>query len=137
MHINITKYLEIPYRSGGSDFSGIDCFGLVRLFFKTEFDHEIPAFEYGYEWAKSKQDPIKKHYGDVCEKVNGPIRYGIVGFRMPGYFVEHHLGVVLYDFDQFLHSPLDKPSCTSKLSHPVWNRSVSAYYRVIGIGETT
>lgn len=128
--INIIKYLDIPYKHGGMDFSGIDCFGLVRLFFKNEFNYEIPEFGYGLEWKKSKQDPIKECYRNVCDKIDAPARYGIVGFRMPGYFVEHHLGIILYDFDQFLHSPLNKSSCVSKLSHPVWKRSISAYYEL-------
>jgi len=128
--IDITKYLDIPYKDFGKDFSEVDCFGLVRLFFKLEFHFYIPEFEYDNEWKSSAQNPIEDNYRAVCKKVIAPARYGIVSFRLPGYFVEHHLGIVLYDFEQFLHSPKDKPSCVDKLSHPVWKRAVSSYYEV-------
>lgn len=133
IRIDISKYLNIPFKDFGHDFSGVDCLGIVRLFFKNEFNFYIPEFEYESEWKIIKQNPIENNYAAVCEKIKTPTRYGIVGFRMPGYFVEHHLGIILYDLDQFLHSPLNKPSCVSKLSHPVWKRSVNAFYKVKGL----
>lgn len=133
MRIDITPYLNIPFQHLGDTLSGIDCLGLVRLFYKTAFDFIIPKCEYDFDWDKKEQNLIEEGYQEICEKITAPVRYGIVGFRMPGYSVEHHLGIVLYDFDQFLHSPLDKPSCVSKLSHPLWKRSVTAYYKVKGL----
>ncbi|MFH1429319.1 MAG: hypothetical protein ABIH39_06200 [Candidatus Margulisiibacteriota bacterium] len=130
MRIEISKYLDIPFKHNGSDFSGVDCLGMIRLFFMTEFSFNIPGCEYDEDWNKLGYNLIEEGYRAICKKVLSPVRYGIVGFRMPGYSVEHHLGIVLYDFDQFLHSPLNKPSCVSKLSHPVWRRSINAFYEV-------
>lgn len=39
------KYLSIPYRAGGRDWSGCDCYGLVRLILKEEKGIELPLFE--------------------------------------------------------------------------------------------
>ena len=130
MRIDISPYLNIPFRHNGSNLTGVDCLGIVRLFNKHEFNFDIPGCDYDEDWNKLGYNLIEEGYQAICEKIPTPVRYGIVGFRMPGYFVEHHLGIILYDFDQFLHSPLNKPSCVSKLSHPLWKRSVTAYYKV-------
>ena len=133
MRIDISPYLNIPFRHLGDTFSGVDCLGMLRLFYKTSFGFFIPNCEYDADWDKLGYNLIEEGYQAICEKVATPIRYGVVGFRMPGYSVEHHLGIVLHDFNQFLHSPLDKPSCLSKLSHPLWKRSINAFYKIKGL----
>lgn len=44
--MNIERYIGIPWRMGGRDSSsGLDCWGLVREFYKNEFDINLPAYE--------------------------------------------------------------------------------------------
>ena len=131
--IDISKYLGIPLKHRGSDNSGVDCYGLPRLFYKTEFGIEIPDYMYDGNWCTRGFNWIQEYYKNNWIKIDAPERYGAVGFKMPGYKVEHHLGIVLYDLDMFLHSPLNKPVCVSKLSHPVWKRSISSFYRIKGV----
>lgn len=42
----ITNYLGIPYRKGGSDEGGIDCSAFVCLIFKNVFNIELPRTSY-------------------------------------------------------------------------------------------
>lgn len=42
------KYIEIPYKDHGRDFDGCDCYGLVRLILKDEFDIELPDYSNDY-----------------------------------------------------------------------------------------
>jgi len=131
--IDISKYHNIAFKDFGRDFSGVDCLGLPGLFYKTEFGIIFPEFKYESDWEKQDEDLIAENYQALCERIEKPERYSLVAFRMPGHFVEHHLGIVLWDLDQFLHSPLNQPSRVEKLSHPVWKRSISSFYRVKGI----
>ena len=133
MRIDIAKYLGIPFKHRGSDQSGVDCYGLARLFYNAEFDVDILNYEYDENWCSRGFDWIQKYFKENWIKIDWPERYGAVGFRMPGYKVEHHLGIVLHDLDSFLHSPLNKPVCVSKLSQPVWKRSISSFYHIRGI----
>ena len=130
--IDISKYLGIPYKHRGFNKSGVDCYGLLRYFFNNEFKIKIPDYEYDEEWCSRGFDWIQKYYKENWIKIDASERYGIVGFRMPGYKVEHHLGIILDDLNMFLHSPLNKQVCVSKLSQPVWKRSISSFYSIKG-----
>lgn len=130
--IDISKYLGIPFKHRGADWSGVDCYGLPRLFYKTEYGIEIIDPEYDDNWCTQGFDFIRKYYKENWIKIDGPERYCVVGFQMSGYSVEHHLGIILYDINTFLHSPLDKPVCVSKFSQPGWKRSISSFYRIRG-----
>lgn len=68
--INYTKYIGIPYESGGRDFSKIDCYGLILLLYKEIFDIILPDFqkeeykgEFSNLWSEISKDNLKE--GDV------------------------------------------------------------------------
>ena len=39
--IDVIKYLGIPYKHGGGDSDGINCYGLIKLFYAQEFGIEL------------------------------------------------------------------------------------------------
>ena len=130
MRIDISKYLGIPYKHLGSDWTGINCYGLVRLFYKKELGISIPDYEYDANWCSRGFDWIQKYYKVNWIKIDAPERYCAVGFKLPSYKVEHHLGIVLHDLDMFLHSPFNMAVCVSRLSQPIWKRSISSFYHI-------
>lgn len=40
--MNLRRYIGIPFVNRASGFSGADCFGLVRLFYREEFAYLVP-----------------------------------------------------------------------------------------------
>ena len=131
--IDISKYLGIPFQHHGSDNSGVDCYGILQLFYKEEFNIKLPDYEYDEDWCSRGFDWIRKYYKKNWIPIDSPVRYCVVGFRLPGYQVEHHLGIILYDLNSFLHSPLNRQVCVSKLSQSYWKKAISSFYQIKGI----
>lgn len=127
--IDIIKYLGIPFLHKGRDHNGIDCYGLIVLFYWQEFGIKIPDYSYDKDWYKHDFDYIQKEYQKYGKKINDPEAYCVIGLRMPGRAIEHHLGIMLPDFDSFLHSQLNKPTCVNRLSHPIWKDSEINFYK--------
>ncbi len=44
-----SKYIGIPFKKHGRDFAGVDCYGLLCLVLKEEFNVLIPSFTEKYE----------------------------------------------------------------------------------------
>ena len=40
----LDTYLAIPYRHHGRSDQGIDCWGMLKRYYKDHFDIDIPAF---------------------------------------------------------------------------------------------
>jgi cell wall-associated NlpC family hydrolase len=55
----VEKYLGIPFKDKGRDFSGCDCWGLVRLFLLGEFGIEIDSLWESYAHCRDIES-IKK-----------------------------------------------------------------------------
>ena len=105
--MNIIEYLKIPYKHLGRTKEGTDCFGLVQLFYNTEFSISLADFEnYAENWATSGANLISKNYKAAGFK---PIKFPKFGDLVT--IREHkgvvsHLGVVT-DNQYFLHTTRD------------------------------
>ena len=40
----LSRFIGIPFKVGGEDFEGCDCWGLVKLYFKQILDIDIPDY---------------------------------------------------------------------------------------------
>ena len=54
--MNLGRYVGIPFKDGGRDFSGLDCWGLVRLAWKEERGILMPDMGDEYSSAFARGD---------------------------------------------------------------------------------
>lgn len=125
----IEKYLGIPYKSKGRDFSGCDCWGLVVLFYKNEFNVDLPSYDRWYvdvENLEVLDYTVTNNRATLYEEVKEP-KYGdIVLFRIKGYVV--HCGIVLNN-NMFLHNFYGTNSCIESITSFKWNKRIDGFYR--------
>ena len=79
------KYIGLKYKNLGRDFDGVDCYGLLYLFYKNELNIELPDFyDLGYEkeWYKNCENHILNNIGTKWIKVDKPYKVfdGLVFF---------------------------------------------------------
>jgi len=80
-----TPYIGIPYKAGGREKDGLDCWGLVRLVYREEFGIDLPLVQ----GALSRETLLecKQGWFDIPE----PIEY--CGIEMTQRSVGHHAGL--------------------------------------------
>lgn len=97
------KYMSIPYKHLGSDFSGADCLGLVRLYYKEELGILIPEVDYASAWYNSDPNLIIENYeafGFV--RINTPKQHAVVILELGRMF--NHLGIIIQPPHALLHT---------------------------------
>lgn len=125
-------YLGIPYADNGRDRSGIDCWGLVRLWLKEQQGIDLPSF--ANEYAGSQDPALEELVAREREgwvRVLAPMPGDVVLFRILGR--QWHVGVVVAP-GKFLHAREGQDSVVEGLDSPKWRHRVSGYYRYAGNG---
>lgn len=126
MKYNFEKYIGIKYQHKGRDFSGVDCYGLCYLVFKTEKNIILPDFsnlEYSYDLKEPDEEclvpTLIDSYGKEIMKIvqfpykpfDIPIFYGGNG----NYTVANHMGLFTSDMS-FLHISSRTKSVVDKMN---------------------
>ncbi len=94
-------FLGVPYKHRGRDFSGLDCLGLVLLFY-SKFGLKFPDYEYSEEWKKNGEGKFLEEIPKFFIKVNKPKSLDLVVFKNCfGQAV--HIGVMINRFGRFIH----------------------------------
>jgi len=123
----VQKYTVIPYVNGGRDFSGIDCYGIVYLVYKTERNIIIPTFEelaYSEYWYKKKstykicqnacRELVEKRFFFEVEK---PKTFDMLVFMDEDRRISQHVGIYV-GRGRFLEAPSEySPAVISVLEH--------------------
>lgn len=121
------KYIGLPYKDNGRDITGIDCWGLVRLYYKDELGIELPSYTDEYVGA---DDPsasmIINNYKDNWELTTTPDIGDIALFNIYG--EPSHVGVYVGN-NNFLHSRQGKDSVIESLAGVKWNKRLAGIYK--------
>ena len=121
------KYIGIPFKDGGRDSNGLDCWGLVRLVYKNEYNINLPSFTASYTTVDDTDrvqeliDQYKEGWTQIAEPKEG----SIVLFKTMGSVT--HVGVSIGS-NQFLHVNEGTDVTVESLSSHRWNRRVIGFY---------
>lgn len=119
---NLQRYIGLPFEIGGRTFDGVDCWGLVRLFYQHDLGIELPSYsDYEdlnqhtkVELSNLITNEKETRWQDVATDVHY-LEFGdVLVFRVKGLPV--HVGVYLSE-NKFLHSLVGINSCTEKLNN--------------------
>lgn len=125
-----SRYINIPYVNKGREFSGADCWGLVRLVYLHELGIELP--DYG-EVSADDLSKVHRKVEDVQEQWEAVAHNDIQAFdicvmRAPGKRIICHVGVVV-DKNRILHVEKRTDSVIVPLNDPIIRERVSCFRR--------
>lgn len=90
------RYLDIPYKDGGRDWDGCDCWGLVRLILAEERGIVLPSFSDVTDLSSFLE--VRRMF----KEVDSPGDWDLVNLRSRGPFFAHvglhHGGLVIQSY---------------------------------------
>lgn len=122
-----TKYAAIPYRKGGLDEVGVDCWGLARMIYRDHLGVELPAFADAAQGESlDMAAEIAAQGRESWSRVEEVKPFDIVLLRVDG--AEKHLGVVVQP-GEMIHA-MDKVGVVvERYDTGRWKHRVSGVYR--------
>lgn len=126
------KYIGIPFRDHGRDFSGCDCYGLVRLALQEEFGVVLPALYDGYDDALNHEEvgAAIAHWRPLllAQRLRDPEEAAVAVIVTHGW--PSHVGLCI-DNRLILHT---RSSITGSVMHrvddPFFRGRIEGFYRV-------
>lgn len=125
--MNYDKYVGIPYLVNGRDYSGIDCWGLVCLYYRDELGIELPSYQEAYENpAETRVEKAISLYKNSWNSTTTPDVGDVVLFNIYG--EPRHIGIYVGN-NMFLHSRDNKDSVIESLASPRWASRIEGIYK--------
>jgi len=123
------EYISIPYRPGGRDRYGCDCYGLVRLILKERFDKLLPELSYDHNDNEKLADLVDEQKPLLqAERVDKPREGDVVVMRFCG--LPTHLGIMVDEY-RFIHiSNVTHMSCIERIDNTRVKDRIEGFYRV-------
>lgn len=133
--MDIQKYVGIPFEDGGRDFSGVDCWGLVRLVWHEERGVLMPdmgdeyssAFERGDVCGLFGKYTAQDWNEDVTDRPRREL--DVLVFTIGG--LEIHAGLWVAD-GEMLHVMDGMETCVERYDTFKWKRRLSRILRPTG-----
>ena len=121
-------YITIPYKKMGRDKDGLDCWGLVRMIYKDQFDIELPSYVDQYS-ADDTHDNLAELIAISKEswtKTDNPVVGDVLLLRAEGSI--SHVGVVISP-THFIHVIEDINVAIERYDQGKWKNRLEGAYR--------
>ncbi len=128
-HDIVEQYLGIQYKEFGRDRSGLDCYGLLLLFYSEQLNIKIPDFHYENKDKAFTFSSLKQTYWSLFERIESPNKYDLAAFTQLGGKLTNHIGIMIDD-NSFLHVPKDQMVIVSKLSHKQYQKAFKGFFKI-------
>ncbi|ACL70374.1 C40 family peptidase [Halothermothrix orenii] len=132
----VNRLIGIPYKHNGRSYQGVDCWGLVYLFFK-ELGVDLPVGDGEFvpdDWYKQEPDRYIRGIRTLGEEV-GHYRYlkplDIPYFKLYRNVITH--SGVMVDDDSFIHVLINKEVRLDSMSRKYWKRKYAGAIRLTGL----
>ena len=133
--MNYNKYIGLPYSSRGRDITGLDCWGLVCVFYKNEFNVELPSYSDLYTDANGPEVPQAiNQYRDTWQSVSVGKTGDLCLFNIYG--EPAHVGVYVGD-NKFLHAREGRDSVIESLASSQWSKRFQGFFTYTEKAQTT
>jgi cell wall-associated NlpC family hydrolase len=126
------RYVGLPFQDGGRTRDGLDCYGMVVLVYREEFNLELPTYQGAYRSAQEREEVAallaSQIPADAWRPVTGAPRVGdAVVFRVLSQ--PWHVGVMV-SATEFLHVEQGaRFACIERLDAWRWARRRHGIYR--------
>jgi cell wall-associated NlpC family hydrolase len=124
----VKPFIGIPFLALGRDWTGCDCFGLLRLVYREQFGIELPSYTEDYADTLDRQELARLIAGQIQPWRPVPFAHcgDAVLFRIAG--DECHVGLVVAP-PVFLHAQEGKDTCLERWDAAGWRRRIVGIYR--------
>lgn len=124
--MNIDKYIGLPYLENGRDWTGVDCWGLARLYYKEELGLDLPDYSEFYSGGSDPRlENLVLDQKALWIKTTSPQPNDLCVFSILGSPV--HVGVYLGN-NTFLHCREGQDSVVESLTNIKWANRLEGYY---------
>lgn len=127
----LEKYLEIPYKHMGRDESGIDCWGLILMFYKDVYRVKLWDIEESYDidWSFKNKNHFIENYHKEWIISGTPKKFDVVLFKTKGKIVNH--GGIYLGEGKFLHASKASIGITRFSENKnYWKKNIENFYRL-------
>lgn len=127
--LDVRRFLVIPYVHKGRDFSGCDCLGFNKLFYRIVLNRTLPDVEEDYtsNWIFQNRNYFLENYYKYFERIDRPERYDLVAFQNREGIVNH--GGIVLGYGKFIHCCKDGVLIDS-YNREGWQRRLNGFYRL-------
>lgn len=126
--IDVSKFLSIPFKEKGRDYTGCDCWGISYLIYRDVRGIELPLYLDGYHNSSDAEEigKIVRNEKSLWDRVSPPAPFDLVNIRMLG--EPMHIGVCI-GMGKFIHCSSKIGVTKESLNSFKWESRILGYYR--------